>query len=130
MNQIISKTCLIIGCLTFCTVLSANEVLDKLLFDRSMQGLEKAIYKATAKHALYSFNIANITTAGFEPILFPEDQKQLEEMVPVNTAYANKVLLEHMTASMATNRNLQASYLALYKKRIDTYRQIATMGKR
>ena len=44
--------------------------------------------------------------------------------------YSQKVLLEHMATTMAQNRNLHSGYMAIYKKRFDTYRQIATMGKR
>ncbi|MAQ63809.1 hypothetical protein CL647_02535 [bacterium] len=102
----------------------------KLALYPADQKLEKAIYKATKKHALFSYNIANITTPGFEPVLYPEDQEELNQIIPNNSELRKKVLLEHMSASMAKNRNLQASYLTLYKKRFDTYRQIATMGKR
>ncbi len=110
--------------------LVAQQYIDKMLFYPVDQKLEKAIYKATKKHALFSYNIANATTPGFEPILYPEDQAELNQIIPNNKELRKKVILEHMTASMAKNRNLQASYLTLYKKRFDTYRQIATMGKR
>ncbi len=103
---------------------------DDILFYPVDNKLEKAIYKATKKHALFSYNIANITTPGFEPILYPEDQAELNAIIPNNSELREKVLLEHMSSSMARNRNLQASYLTIYKKRFDTYRQIATMGKR
>ncbi len=103
---------------------------DGILFYPVDSKLEKAIYKATKKHALFSYNIANITTPGFEPILYPEDQAELNAIIPNNSELREKVLLEHMSSSMARNRNLQASYLTIYKKRFDTYRQIGTMGKR
>ena len=110
--------------------LYSQYVVDHLFFDKTVYMLEEAIYKSTQKHALYSYNIANMNTAGFKPILFPEDQEELNKIVPGDSAYAEKVLLEHMSSSMARNRNLQSSYLSLYKKKFDTYRQIATMGKR
>ena len=102
---------------------------NKMLFDKSMSNLEEAIYFTNKKHALYSFNIANISTPGFEPILYPEDQLELQQMSPDNQ-YSGKVLLEHMSTSLARNRNFNSAYISLYKKRLDTYRQIATMGKR
>jgi flagellar basal body rod protein FlgB len=108
-----------------------SQTSDKFLFfDSSTTQLEQEIYKTTKKHALYSFNIANITTPGFEPILYPEDQAKLDKMVPSDSEYFKKALLEHLSASMAFNKNVQASYLSIYKKKFDTYRQIATMGKR
>ncbi|MBI60479.1 hypothetical protein CL657_04615 [bacterium] len=123
------------GMIIACFVLSLFSVTvaqnsDDILFYPVDNKLEKAIYKATKKHALFSYNIANITTPGFEPILYPEDQAELNAIIPNNSELREKVLLEHMSSSMARNRNLQASYLTIYKKRFDTYRQIATMGKR
>ena len=102
---------------------------NKMLFDKSMSNLEEAIYFTNKKHALYSFNIANISTPGFEPILYPEDQRELQQMSP-DSQYSGKVLLEHMSTSLARNRNYNSAYISIYKKRLDTYRQIATMGKR
>ena len=125
-NYLLIMVCFL---LSFCSISFAQNS-DDILFYPVDSKLEKAIYKATKKHALFSYNIANATTPGFEPILYPEDQAELNQIIPNNKELRKKVILEHMTASMAKNRNLQASYLTLYKKRFDTYRQIATMGKR
>ena len=119
-----------LGLVLISSTIYAQHIVDHLFFDKTVYQLEGAIYKTTQKHALYSYNIANMNTAGFKPILFPEDQEELGKIVPGDSAYAQKVLLEHMSSSMARNRNLQASYLSIYKKKFDTYRQIATMGKR
>jgi hypothetical protein len=103
---------------------------DIFFLEKPVAELEKEIYKATRKHALYSYNIANATTPGFEPILYPEDEAELKRIMALNNGFSEKVLLEHMTSLMAKNRNIQASYLTLYKKRFDTYRQIVTAGKK
>ena len=112
------------------SILVAQNTEKFLFFDSSTKVLEEEIYKLTKKHALYSFNIANLTTPGFEPVLYPEDQQKLDKMVPRDSEYFQKALIEHLTTSMAINKNVQASYLSIYKKKFDTYRQIATMGKR
>ena len=125
-NYLLIMVCFL---LSFCSISFAQNS-DDILFYPVDSKLEKAIYKATKKHALFSYNIANITTPGFEPILYPEDQEELNAIIPNNSELREKVLLEHMSSSMARNRNLQASYLTIYKKRFDSYRQIATMGKR
>ena len=127
MNKLI---CIFIIGLISQTICLSQESDKFLFFDSSTSQLEKEIYKTTKKHALYSFNIANITTPGFDPILYPEDQMKLDKMVPKDSEYFKKALLEHLSASMAHNKNVQASYLSIYKKKFDTYRQIATMGKR
>ena len=126
-----SKLFIIAFIIIFNINLTYAQTEDKFLFfDPSTMQLEKEIYKTTKKHALYSYNLANITTPGFEPILYPEDQQKLDRMVPSDSEYFKKALLEHLSASMAVNKNVQASYLSLYKKKFDTYRQIATMGKK
>ena len=122
-----TKLIIILLCLT--NFIFAQGAIDSMLLDKTMNQLEDSIKYAAQKHAIYSFNIANITTPGFEPILFPEDQRELQQMAQ-NNEYSKKVLLEHMSTTMARNRNLQSGYMAIYKKRFDTYRQIATMGKR
>ena len=102
----------------------------KTLQDDISRELESAIKKAIQKHALYSFNIANATTPGFSPILFPEDQAEFEALLPKNQPYSSKVLVEHVSAKMAENSRRHAAYYALYKKRIDNIRQVVTLGKK
>ena len=79
---------------------------------------------------MYSYNIANISTPGFSPLLYPEDQAELEKIVPENDEMFKKVLLEHMTTNMARNRNKHNAYLLIYKKRFEVYRQVASLGKK
>ncbi|RAP28740.1 hypothetical protein DID78_04705 [Candidatus Marinamargulisbacteria bacterium SCGC AG-343-D04] len=110
--------------------LIAQTDMSSILYDNSVQALEEAVKKAGRKHALYSYNIANATTPDFEPILYPEDQAELESMAPMDREYFQKVLIEHMSTSLARNRNFHAAYLSLYKKKFEIYRQVATLGKK
>jgi hypothetical protein len=103
---------------------------SQILLTKADIDLENAIYKASLKHALYSYNIANATTPGFKPILFPEDELELSQMVLNNEDHFEKVVLEHMTASMGRNKNLHSGYLALYKKRFEIYKTVVTAGKK
>ena len=107
-------------------------VLEEMLFDSSMNALENAAKDSSRRHAIYSYNIANATTPEFRPILFPEDQREIYKIAPPGVAktYFNKVLLEHQTAKLAQNRNRQSAYYALYRKKIDNYRQIISLGKK
>ena len=108
----------------------AQADMDSMQFEKSVADLEKCIVKTGKKHALYSYNIANISTPGFEPILYPEDKKELYKMVPQDSEFFKKALLEHMTTAMARNRLSHSMCLALYKKKFDIYRQVATLGKK
>ena len=100
------------------------------MIDPVVNGLEKEIDRSIRKHALYSYNIANVSTPGFSPVLFPEDRIELEKIVPDNDEMFQKVLLEQMTTNMARNRNRQNAYISIYKKRFEIYRQVATLGKK
>ena len=103
---------------------------DSMLFSSAVPRLEDAIKETGRRHAIYSYNLANATTPGFEPILFENDQRELLEMVPQNSEYFTKIVVEHMSSKMAINRGRQTAYFALYKKMFDNYKQVATFGKK
>lgn len=126
MTKIITFLCIALLSLS----INAQTNMEKMLYDSSVQSLEEAVKRSARKHTLYSYNLANATTPGFEPILFPEDQIELEKIAPMDKQYFQKVLLEHMSSSLARNRNHHAAYLALYKKKFEIYRQVASLGKK
>ena len=106
------------------------ESLTKPLYDQSNEKLREAILVSIRKHALYSYNIANATTPGFKPILFPEDEQELSQIIPEGQPYSDKVVIEHLSAKLAENSRRHAAYYALYKKKIDNLRQVVTLGKK
>ncbi len=107
-----------------------ESVFDSMLFASSIPRLEEAIHETGRRHAIYSYNLANATTPGFEPILFDDDQRELLSMIPDNSEYFTKVIVEHMSSKMAINRGRQTAYYGLYKKMFDNYKQVATLGKK
>ncbi|RAP28745.1 hypothetical protein DID76_04445 [Candidatus Marinamargulisbacteria bacterium SCGC AG-414-C22] len=112
------------------TTVPVNNEIMGIMNDKVISDIEKEIKHSVQKQAIYSYNIANISTPGFEPILFPEDKEELGLIVPEDSEYFRKVLLEHMTTNMARNRNKHNAYLLLYKKKFEIYRQVATLGKK
>ncbi len=111
-------------------LLAEKSFFDDFLFDSSMSGLEEAIHDTGHRHAVYSYNIANATTQGFKPILLDDDQRQFFQLIPKNSEYFSKVVIEHMSSKMALNRVRQAALFALYKKKFDNYRQVVSLGKK
>ena len=107
-----------------------ESVFDRMLFPSSVRSLEDALHETSRRQAIYSYNLANATTPGFQPILFDDDQQELLQMIPENSEYFSKIVVEHMSSKMAINRSRQAAYQALYKKMFENYRQVATMGKK
>tara|TARA_B100001248_G_C27156801_1_gene351601 strand:- start:200 stop:592 length:393 start_codon:yes stop_codon:yes gene_type:complete len=116
-------------CSTFITYSQSGDIMG-IMGDTVVNDLEEEIKRVVRKHALYSYNIANVTTPGFSPLLYPEDQIELDKIVPENEEMFKKVLLEHMTTNMARNRNKHNAYLLIYKKRFEVYRQVASLGKK
>ena len=112
------------------SIAQIQTVFDDMLFDSSMFNLEAAIKDTSRRHAIYSYNLANATTPGFEPVLLDDDQRELFEMVPPDSEYFTKVVVEHMTSKMALNRGRQSGFYAIYKKKLDNYKQIVTLGKK
>ena len=127
------KSILFLIVLFFCTssqIYSQGNDIMGIMGDTVVNDLENEIRRVVRKHALYSYNIANVTTPGFSPLLYPEDQIELEQIVPENDEMFQRVLLEHMTTNMARNRNKHNAYLLIYKKRFEVYRQVASLGKK
>jgi len=107
-----------------------TRLFDRVFMDQSTYLLEDSILETSRKHAIYSYNLANATTPGFEPILPEADRREIFEMAPPGSEYFSKVMVEHMTAAMAKNRGRQSAYYALYKKKIENYRMVMTFGKK
>jgi hypothetical protein len=129
---VIRKICIVLMLfLSLCTYAErATGLFDGILFDDSAVLLEDAILDASRRHALYSYNLANATTPGFKPILFEDDRRELYTMVPEDSEYFTKVIIEHITSKMAMNRGHQSAYYALYRKKFDNWRQIVSLGKK
>lgn len=117
--------------LLFQTPIISEEYVDSAMFnDKISLHLEKAIFESSSKHAIYSYNIANASTPGFSPILFPDDQAELNQFFPDNERYFSKVVIEHIMTKMTENKVRYTALYALYKKKLDNWRQVATLGKR
>lgn len=103
---------------------------DSVLFDSVSYRLEDAMKDTGRRHAIYSYNIANATTPGFKPILLPDDEAEFKRILPDEEQYFGRVVVEHMMTKMSQNSKRQAALYALYRKRLDNYRQVATLGKK
>ena len=102
------------------------------LNDPTGRSLQQAIEYTSRKHAIYSYNIANATTQGFEPILLPEDKIELERLfavAPEDKNYLSKVIIEHFMAKIAQNNKKQQALYVLYKKRVENFRKVVSLGK-
>ncbi|MBG90284.1 MAG: hypothetical protein CL521_00525 [Actinobacteria bacterium] len=108
----------------------SRDWLDDFLYSESDERLEDAIVESSKIHAMYSYNLSNAATQGFVPILSREDQLELAGMVPDDSYHFNQVVIEHLTTKMARNSRRQAAFYAMYRKKVDNYRQVVSFGKK
>ena len=103
--------------------------IENILFDNVTNRLQNAIMYASNKQALYSYNIANSSTAGFDPILTEDEQKELNALLP-NKELNRDVMMEFLLSKMTNNRLKHAAFINLQKKKFEIIRQVASMGKK
>lgn len=110
-----------------------HSVFESILFDSSVVSLEFEIKESSRCHAIYSYNIANASTPDFQPLYCSaEEAVFISQIAPpgVTKDYFNKVLMEYQTTNLSKNRSRQSALYALYRKKIDNYRQIVSLGKK
>ena len=121
---------LLVSMLTPLAAQDSDALDDNVLFDSTSSRLEDAMKDSGRRHAIYSYNIANATTPGFKPILLPDDEAEFQRILPDEEQFFGRVVVEHMMTKMSQNSKRQAALYALYRKRLDNYRQVATLGKK
>lgn len=120
-----------IHCLLLFFLLTSPIFSVDVLDEKAMKNMEEAIKLSGKKHAAYSYNVANANTPGFKPILFEDDIQEIQAMFPDNAShYTNKVMIDHMAAKIVENNSKRSGYVALYKKRLENLRMVATLGKK
>ncbi len=102
--------------------------LESILFGQSYAKLEIGIRKSSKLQAIYAYDIANLATPGFNPILPPEDVRTLKELT-ISGRTNKDILLEFLMGKMSENAKRYTSYLTLWKSDIDLLRRIVTLGK-
>jgi flagellar basal body rod protein FlgB len=90
--------------------------------------LQDEIRRSSKKHALYAYNIANVNVPGFKPVLMPEDQKVLAELIK-EKGYKQEIILEFLMARMAENAKRYNAYIAILKNSVEQLRRVVSLGK-
>ena len=103
--------------------------LDKALFDDTYFSVKESIKERSQRQAMYAYNIANLSTPEFVPVLFPDDRALLLRSLP-DAGLSREVLIEFVMARMTDNRSRYAATISIYKKKADIYKQVFTLGKR
>lgn len=109
--------------------LQAQTIVSDVLFDDVVNKLGNSVMDASHKQAMYSYDIANIQTPGFKPILTPEDEEFLRRTLPED-GMNTQVMMEHFMARLTENRSKHSAYVKLMMTKLGITRQVATLGKR
>ena len=103
--------------------------LDMFFLNRKYTALEDALRLASKRQSIYAYDIANLTTPGFKPILLRDDQKLFNDLTVPDKTKQQEVLLEFLMTRMAENNKRYNAYLTLWKAKIDNNKRIVTLGK-
>ncbi len=123
------KKCALMSVIALCVANTLTaQGLDAIFMSKKYASLEEGLRMSAKKQALYAFNIANLSTPGFVPILTPEDQSILRDVSP-SQEKSKEVLLEFLMSRMAENSKKYNALLALWKLKIDNNKRIVTLGK-
>ena len=113
----------------FCVSVNAQTVVEEMLFDNTTNKISNAILDASHKHAIYAYNLANLMTPGFQPILFDEDRERLETVLPGDESNS-ELMSEHFVARITEVRSKYSAYVKLMSTKMAITRQVATLGKK
>lgn len=95
------------------------------MFDAAFGNLEKGMKISAEKQAVYSHNIANISTPGYEPLDFDEELNQA-----VKRQGSRKVVIEDEMARLSENSSRYSAYVKLISQKITILKTIATQGRK
>jgi flagellar basal body rod protein FlgB len=107
---------------------SSNQSLELMFYNSRYIVLHEGIREASKKQAIYAYNIANLSTPGFKPILPPEDQALLNELTAAK-GNSQEVMLDFLMARMTENSKRYNAYVTIWKAKLDGVRRIITLGK-
>jgi len=119
---------IVIGIPTLVFSQTSTKDLEGIFFNKRYDSLEEAIRYTSKKQALYAYNISNLSTPGFKPVLTPEDMELLNKLVP-NKEYSTEILLEFFMSRMTENSKRYTAYVTLWKGKVDNVKRIVTLGK-
>ncbi len=105
-----------------------NQNLETMFYNSRYLVLHEGIRETSRKQAIYAYNIANLASPGFKPVLPPDDQALLDELTAAK-GNSQEVLLDFLMARMTENSKRYNAYVAIWKAKLDSVRRIITLGK-
>ncbi len=94
------------------------------MFDYAHLSLEEGMRKAAEKQAIYSHNLANANTPGFQPMDFDEELGKAVKRVE------KKVIIEEEMAKLSENSNRYSAYVKLMSQKMNILKNIVSQGRK
>jgi hypothetical protein len=104
--------------------------IDKMFYSEPYSVVERGIFEASRRHAIYSYIISNMSTPGFDAMRYlpPDDQAELQSIIP-SKQYTRDILLEFVVTKMSDNNRRDTALMTMWKNKKDSLQRIVTMGK-
>jgi len=108
----------------------APKKIEKVFYSDYYTSVERGIYEASRRHALYTYIISNLATPGFDPVkLLPEEDKSLLKATLPEGKYNQDVIAEFVITRMAENNRKDTALMTIWKNKKDSLSRIVTLGK-
>jgi len=108
----------------------APKKIEQVFYSDPYIVVERGIYEASKRHAIYTYIISNLTTPGFDPVkILPEDDKALLKATLPDGKYNRDVIAEFVIARMAENNRKDTAMMTIWKNKKDMLSRVVTLGK-
>lgn len=92
--------------------------------------VERGIFNASKRHAIYTYIVSNMTTPEFNAVaLLPEDDRAILRSVLPDGKYNKDVVLEFVMTRMSENNRKMTALMTLWKGKKDSLTRVVTLGK-
>ena len=108
----------------------APRKIERVFYSDPYVVVERGIYEASKRHAVYTYIISNLATPGFDPVkILPEEDKAILKATLPDGKYDRDVMAEFVITRMAENNRKDTAMMTLWKNKKDMLSRVVTLGK-
>jgi hypothetical protein len=108
----------------------ASRKIERVFYSDPYFVVERGIYEASRRHAVYTYIIANLATPGFDPVkMLPADDQAILKSTLPDGKYNRDIIAEFVITRMAENNRKDTAMMTIWKNKKDSLSRIVTLGK-
>jgi hypothetical protein len=108
----------------------APKKIERVFYSDPYFFVERGIYEASKRHAIYTYIISNLATPGFDPVkILPEDDQAILKATLPDGKYNRDIIAEFVITRMAENNRKDTAMMTIWKNKKDSLSRIVTLGK-